>query len=170
MNGREIGGTLFLIPILHQTTTYICYKSMNGKLFLIPILHQTTTIAWVVHKQWGCSSFQFYIKPQHLKSSSFSPERCSSFQFYIKPQPSATNTCNMSGCSSFQFYIKPQHVKEPKNGLKVVPHSNSTSNHNRLQSRAARLSVVPHSNSTSNHNLAHGSNSYSARYTYDTDA
>ena len=37
-----------------------------------------------------------------------------------------------------------------------------------LGADAAR--VVSHSNSTSNHNLAHGSNSYSARYTYDTDA
>ena len=34
---------LFLIPILHQTTTgALCNAKMN-KLFLIPILHQTTT-------------------------------------------------------------------------------------------------------------------------------
>ena len=95
---------LFLIPILHQTTTLYSVRWKRLTLFLIPILHQTTTSS----KECG-----IYL-------------RCFSFQFYIKPQRSATNTCNMS--------------------------------------------VVSHSNSTSNHNLAHGSNSYSARYTYDTDA
>ena len=48
----------------------------------------------------------------------------------------------------FQRYIKPQ--------LRIVEYFTDK--------------VVSHSNSTSNHNLAHGSNSYSARYTYDTDA
>ena len=52
----------------------------------------------------------------------------------------------------------------------VVSHSNSTSNHNDDETRGRQRVVVSHSNSTSNHNLAHGSNSYSARYTYDTDA
>ena len=52
----------------------------------------------------------------------------------------------------------------------VVSHSNSTSNHNTCRRIGIVTGVVSHSNSTSNHNLAHGSNSYSARYTYDTDA
>ena len=34
---------LFLIPILHQTTTVYCKSPTTGRLFLIPILHQTTT-------------------------------------------------------------------------------------------------------------------------------
>ena len=34
---------LFLIPILHQTTTIDKIKSVRSALFLIPILHQTTT-------------------------------------------------------------------------------------------------------------------------------
>ena len=54
--------------------------------------------------------------------------------------------------------------------MEVVSHSNSTSNHNNLRGAYLSGAVVSHSNSTSNHNLAHGSNSYSARYTYDTDA
>ena len=43
---RENGVTaelLFLIPILHQTTTDITYIHDHRELFLIPILHQTTT-------------------------------------------------------------------------------------------------------------------------------
>ena len=34
---------LFLISILHQTTTYFSLKTPGGVLFLISILHQTTT-------------------------------------------------------------------------------------------------------------------------------
>ena len=34
---------LFLIPILHQTTTKNGLIEYGGGLFLIPILHQTTT-------------------------------------------------------------------------------------------------------------------------------
>ena len=34
---------LFLIPILHQTTTDAQYTASREELFLIPILHQTTT-------------------------------------------------------------------------------------------------------------------------------
>ena len=33
-------------------------------LFLIPILHQTTTILILAQRAGGCFSFQFYIKPQ----------------------------------------------------------------------------------------------------------
>ena len=58
-----------------------------------------------------------------------------------------------AGCSSFQFYIKPQPITASSLFIPVVPHSNSTSNHNfHLQFRG-KLFVVPHSNSTSNHNV-----------------
>ena len=36
----------------------------------------------------------------------------------------------------------------------VVPHSNSTSNHNIIGVAAVRPKVVSHSNSTSNHNIS----------------
>ena len=117
-------------------------------LFLIPILHQTTTSLRVCPVVFRCSSFQFYIKPQLSPAIPRKAFCCSSFQFYIKPQRSPALPEFPPGCSSFQFYIKPQHGRP----LMEVD------------------GVVPHSNSTSNHNLAHGSNSYSARYTYDTDA
>ncbi len=117
---------LFLIPILHQTTTYERSGKRCALLFLIPILHQTTTAM----------------------------------------QTSTSSRC----CFSFQFYIKPQPFFGLIDRILVVSHSNSTSNHNGPYYNAFSPQVVSHSNSTSNHNLAHGSNSYSARYTYDTDA
>ena len=59
----------------------------NMRLFLISILHQTTTEQADVHISPRCFLFQFYIKPQlrfiHLSLSGC----CFLFQFYIKPQP-----------------------------------------------------------------------------------
>ncbi len=143
-------GYKYVVPHSNSTSNHNDYEHYDYPegLFLIPILHQTTTCRRGNLLIMRCSSFQFYIKPQlnflrllHLKG-------CSSFQFYIKPQLSNTQVCLHRCCSSFQFYIKPQ--------LRI--------------SVDRTFVVVPHSNSTSNHNLAHGSNSYSARYTYDTDA
>ena len=45
--------------------------------------------------------------------------------------------------------ILPKNSRTPV----VVPHSNSTSNHNRILCLEIRGEVVPHSNSTSNHNF-----------------
>ena len=212
---------LFLIPILHQTTTSENDMKTFKKLFLIPILHQTTTLRFTFgfssrcssfqfyikpqrrHDEKPvtdcCSSFQFYIKPQHSKWHLSTTRSCSSFQFYIKPQPRLMNfgrsfglflipilhqtttftpkRCNRSRlflipilhqtttftsqkrmilrCSSFQFYIKPQHGSVHNAVVAVVPHSNSTSNHNNPNLLYGNGSVVPHSNSTSNHNRTH---------------
>ena len=101
--------SLFLIPILHQTTTYTEEKISKTSLFLIPILHQTTTgNAWV-----------------------YGNARCFSFQFYIKPQLLAWRRLRALRCFSFQFYIKPQQTTGRIALCRVVSHSNSTSNHNR---------------------------------------
>ena len=102
----------------------------SPQLFLIPILHQTTTDNRVLSLHSGCSSFQFYIKPQLSPAIPRKAFCCSSFQFYIKPQRSPALPEFPPGCSSFQFYIKPQHGRPLMEVDGVVPHSNSTSNHN----------------------------------------
>ena len=63
---KEISASikLFLIPILHQTTTLHGELLPAAELFLIPILHQTTTALFTSCCVTGCFSFQFYIKPQ----------------------------------------------------------------------------------------------------------
>ena len=63
---KEISASikLFLIPILHQTTTQSGELLPAAELFLIPILHQTTTALFTSCCVTGCFSFQFYIKPQ----------------------------------------------------------------------------------------------------------
>ncbi|CCZ98822.1 putative uncharacterized protein [Alistipes sp. CAG:157] len=139
-------------------------------LFLIPILHQTTTRGRQQRKCARCSSFQFYIKPQRPPCDISRCARCFSFQFYIKPQQRRCSIRGASCCFSFQFYIKPQRMCAPYRQRKVVSHSNSTSNHNSTaaRSRSQPLFLIPILHQTTT--LAHGSNSYSARYTYDTDA
>ena len=139
---------LFLIPILHQTTTRSPVIFSARMLFLIPILHQTTTDT----------------------DARLLVDCCFSFQFYIKPQQPTGIPVNVSVVSHSNSTSNHNYKTDPVNMEIVVSHSNSTSNHNYYVRTLNTIWVVSHSNSTSNHNLAHGSNSYSARYTYDTDA
>ena len=143
---------LFLIPILHQTTTDRCSTLKTVALFLIPILHQTTT-----HGRLGLHNFALFLIPiLHQTTTSTCSGKsvtcCSSFQFYIKPQPCPSRSDRWQRCSSFQFYIKPQPIGKAIAKISVVPHSNSTSNHNGGDISVQISTVVPHSNSTSNHN------------------
>ncbi len=55
---------LFLIWILHQTTTVSEEGGETLLLFLIWILHQTTTITLTFDNVHCCFLFGFYIKPQ----------------------------------------------------------------------------------------------------------
>ena len=55
-------------------------------MFLISILHQTTTPLLALRSENCCFLFQFYIKPQLNERISAVKERCFLFQFYIKPQ------------------------------------------------------------------------------------
>ena len=167
----------FVVPHSNSTSNHNVEETTlrSPQLFLIPILHQTTTDNRVLSLHSGCSSFQFYIKPQLSPAIPRKAFCCSSFQFYIKPQRSPALPEFPPGCSSFQFYIKPQHGRPLMEVDGVVPHSNSTSNHNTTgtritipqlflipilhqttTSRPAKFSslfVVSHSNSTSNHNI-----------------
>ena len=144
----------FVVPHSNSTSNHNVEETTlrSPQLFLIPILHQTTTDNRVLSLHSGCSSFQFYIKPQLSPAIPRKAFCCSSFQFYIKPQRSPALPEFPPGCSSFQFYIKPQHGRPLMEVDGVVPHSNSTSNHNYIGIGAYSEFVVPHSNSTSNHN------------------
>ena len=56
--------SLYLIEILHQTTTVQAFPMNAPLLYLIEILHQTTTISHLSQNQKGCILSKFYIKPQ----------------------------------------------------------------------------------------------------------
>ena len=57
-------GSLYLIEILHQTTTLIDISAASASLYLIEILHQTTTRPVLILTATRCILLKFYIKPQ----------------------------------------------------------------------------------------------------------
>ena len=59
-------GQLYLIEILHQTTTLAMSFRNTWALYLIEILHQTTTSSEAKDILASCILLKFYIKPQHL--------------------------------------------------------------------------------------------------------
>ena len=99
---------LYLIEILHQTTTFRLALFASMGLYLIEILHQTTTETPRNSQCWRCILSKFYIKPQLL----------------------ASKVDNNRGCILSKFYIKPQLVAMPLLLNMVVSYRNSTSNHN----------------------------------------
>ena len=58
---------LYLIEILHQTTTSLAVFWPLLLLYLIEILHQTTTAALHPELTDGCILLKFYIKPQRYR-------------------------------------------------------------------------------------------------------
>ena len=57
---------LYLIEILHQTTTKSPLSLHNLPLYLIEILHQTTTPLFATTLRLRCILSKFYIKPQRI--------------------------------------------------------------------------------------------------------
>ena len=146
------GISLYLIEILHQTTTGAGTPVDIAGLYLIEILHQTTTRASTCVLPSCCILSKFYIKPQHgsirtynwgscilskfyikpqLRQGLYSAYKgCILSKFYIKPQRSGTYACFRSCCILSKFYIKPQPSALPLRQKRVVSYRNSTSNHN----------------------------------------
>ena len=100
---------LYLIEILHQTTTFRCRRHYRPLLYLIEILHQTTTVIEV-----PCGYCQLYLI--EILHQTTTPE-----VVIVLP----------SGCILSKFYIKPQLFDVVYRLPEVVSYRNSTSNHNR---------------------------------------
>mgnify|MGYP001651560105 CR=1 FL=1 len=77
---------LYLIEILHQTTTCVRVVIERRRLYLIEILHQTTTPLRSVFSLPCCILSKFYIKPQPFFRSRSRARCCILSKFYIKPQ------------------------------------------------------------------------------------
>ena len=99
---------LYLIEILHQTTTISTTFSMFNPLYLIEILHQTTTASDGRQRQASCILLKFYIKPQQEDD-----------QYHLVPVVSYWNSTSNHNllASGMNFGY-------------VVSYWNSTSNHN----------------------------------------
>ena len=90
---RRARTTLYLIEILHQTTTALLLDFFNKALYLIEILHQTTTITEAIEKYDCCILSKFYIKPQQEGKAVADVLRCILSKFYIKPQHRGRQGC-----------------------------------------------------------------------------
>ena len=119
---------LYLIEILHQTTTHckciqftLCcilskfYRSGRStcatRLYLIEILHQTTTPTL-----FRCLALTLYlIEILHQTTTGSAPRLhfhgCILSKFYIKPQLSILSTLGIACCILSKFYIKPQQQR-----------------------------------------------------------
>ena len=122
---------LYLIPFLHQTTTFLFLPLTNYPLYLIPFLHQTTTVPSVLKVK-----NELYLIPFLHQTTTIHSLQCASIR-----------------CILFHFYIKPQLSRRKKYYLSVVSYSISTSNHNFQSQMLSAQTVVSYSISTSNHNL-----------------
>ena len=101
--------SLYLIEILHQTTTLPLFFRSGLKLYLIEILHQTTTPGQNVSR----NNALYLIEILHQTTTRWSG--------FFAPR----------GCILLKFYIKPQPLKPLKRLCVVVSYWNSTSNHNK---------------------------------------
>ena len=102
---------LYLIEILHQTTTSPKGVPSFSVLYLIEILHQTTTIDFINARDRGCILSKFYIKPQHRPDYWRPRSSCILSKFYIKPQLEDSPQYVSRGCILSKFYIKPQQIE-----------------------------------------------------------
>ena len=129
-----------------------CVDVGFSSLYLIEILHQTTTAVTTDISCNSCILSKFYIKPQRMASESYPQTCCILSKFYIKPQRIRGVIAASCGCILSKFYIKPQPGNEGLWLFIVVSYRNSTSNHNDAPALGPFASVVSYRNSTSNHN------------------
>ena len=165
---------LYLIEILHQTTThckciqftlccilskfyikpqlqmytiYFTFRCILSKFYIKPQLQMYT-----IYFTFRCILSKFYIKPQLVLEALLLPPCCILSKFYIKPQLMMTTREGSMRCILSKFYIKPQHRERRGYADRVVSYRNSTSNHNVLVNAVSPVLVVSYRNSTSNHN------------------
>ena len=101
-----------------------------SSLYLIEILHQTTTNQWRRCNTGSCILSKFYIKPQHWQDEAQIDTRCILSKFYIKPQHIGVECCHL-------FVVSYRNSTSNHNipsallcNCAVVSYRNSTSNHN----------------------------------------
>ena len=101
-------GGLYLIEILHQTTTstqllWLLSGCILSKFYIKPQPGNGYPVASL-----GCILSKFYIKPQLEAVGQFEKISCILSKFYIKPQQCRGHSSSASGCILSKFYIKPQ--------------------------------------------------------------
>ena len=128
---------LYLIEILHQTTTCPCWHFRDYQLYLIEILHQTTTRLERELARCSCILSKFYIKPQHepltrdipgvvsyrnstSNHNTLPASYVASLLYLIEILHQTTTQqaifITITSCILSKFYIKPQHKQRQNLG------------------------------------------------------
>ena len=92
----------------------------DGELYLIEILHQTTTTLPDLFTIGSCILLKFYIKPQLRGEGCETLPCCILLKFYIKPQHTVLVHAKLQSCILLKFYIKPQQIRDFDFPLNVV--------------------------------------------------
>ena len=100
---------LYLIEILHQTTTYILCALILLSCILLKFYIKPQLTAADSYARFSCILLKFYIKPQRLYAFVRRFRSCILLKFYIKPQLSVDGIIRDDCCILLKFYIKPQH-------------------------------------------------------------
>ena len=145
--------TLYLIEILHQTTTLARPALFPPGCILSKFYIKPQQRILSVLDGSGCILSKFYIKPQQGRGPAGLGESCILSKFYIKPQLTSMIVNSPLCCILSKFYIKPQLKIIHSLQSRVVSYRNSTSNHNPLGLTSPASRVVSYRNSTSNHNI-----------------
>ena len=143
---------LYLIEILHQTTTEPVTTILTRSLYLIEILHQTTTPCLRILRSSRCILSKFYIKPQLFVLRIL-------FHVVVSYRNSTSNHNQSPMIIVVQRVVSYRNSTSNHNfarsvitGSLVVSYRNSTSNHNYISIHNVQQRVVSYRNSTSNHN------------------
>ena len=121
---------LYLIEILHQTTTVRDFFLAGFLLYLIEILHQTTTFSMIV-----ISKPMLYLIEILHQTTTYCVFMVNRILLYLIEILHQTTTLlglilTVFRCILSKFYIKPQQCRESPYRETVVSYRNSTSNHN----------------------------------------
>ena len=102
---------VFLLAVIHQTTTTGEGQSNFLGVFLLAVIHQTTTSpTWQSHSRL-CFYWRLYIKPQRHQRLGERRPLCFYWRLYIKPQPHDRMEVLPTLCFYWRLYIKPQRRK-----------------------------------------------------------
>ena len=165
---------LYLIEILHQTTTHVVDFFREYQLYLIEILHQTTTsntvcraAAWlylieILHQTTTYPCHAFFVVSLYLieilhqtTTNCMTSSKCSPLyliEILHQTTTGGRKVFERTCCILSKFYIKPQRAEQYRTPKSVVSYRNSTSNHNLRVCACLTRAVVSYRNSTSNHN------------------
>ena len=125
----------------------------SGRLYLIEILHQTTTVLCAQKSKYSCILSKFYIKPQ------LTGRTLNGFDV-VSYRNSTSNHNNFEKRTGNFFVVSYRNSTSNHNEIDfrvklftVVSYRNSTSNHNIMRVLHDKFKVVSYRNSTSNHNV-----------------